>query len=135
MFYFVLLLESCTFNFFEFLKYIYENLLLSRGPCLLSSETEVMLFHCFASSIVVCFAFSNVNMSFVICATLCTVFLPTSSICFHPIWTQKFRCLQTGIRNCFEGSHAPLSLVIRQFFAEAELLTISINIIICEDLL
>lgn len=42
-----------------------------------------MLFHCSASSIVVCFAFSNVNMSFVICATLCTIFLPTS-FCLLP---------------------------------------------------
>lgn len=62
----------------------------------------------------------------------CFFLLP--SICFHPSWTQKFCCLQTDIRNCFEGSDALLSLVIRQFFAEAELLTISINIIICEDL-
>lgn len=57
-------LSSClshTFSFFlKFLKYIYNNLLHSRGPSLLFSVTEVMLFHCFSSSIVVCF----VNLSF-----------------------------------------------------------------------
>lgn len=64
MFYIVFLLESYIFNFLKFLKYIYKNLLCSRGLCLLSSVTEVMLFHCFSFSILVCFAFSSVNLSF-----------------------------------------------------------------------
>lgn len=128
MFYIVLLPESYIFNFFKFLKYIYKNLLHSRGLCLLSSVTEVTLFHCFSSSIVVFCIFKCKFVFFFTCATLCIFFL-LPSICFHPIWTQKSYCFQTRIRNCFEGSDALLSLVIRQFFAEAKLLTISINVI------
>lgn len=73
-FFVLLLLESYIFNFLTFLKYIYKNLLHSRGPCLLSSVTKVMLFHCFSSSTVVCFAFSSVNMSFFhLCHFVCNV--------------------------------------------------------------
>lgn len=112
----VLLLDSYTFNFLKFLKYIYKNLLRCRGLCLLSSETEVTLFHCFSSSIVVCFSFSSVNMPFLICATLYTMFLPTSLYLLPSQLDPEIYCLQNDIRNCFEGSDALLSLVIRQFF-------------------
>lgn len=117
MFYIVLLVESYIFNFLKFLKYIYKNLLCSRGLCLLSSVTKVVLFHCFSSSTVVCFAFSSVNMSFFSPVPHCVqCFFLLPSICFHPSWTQKSYCLQTDSRSCFEGSDALLSLVIKQFF-------------------
>lgn len=121
---------------FKFLKYLHKYLLQSRGPCLLPSEADVLSFSCFSSFTAVCFASSGANMSFFqLCHIVCNVPSHSPLICLCLSWNQKSQCLQTGIRNCFEGSDALLSLVIRQFFAEVVLLTASTNIIICEGLL
>lgn len=98
LFYIVLLLESNIFNFLKFLKHVYKNLLHSRGPCLLSSVTEIMLFHCFSSSIVVYFAFSSVNLSFFhlchIVYNVSSAFLLFASILAGPRNPVVFRLIQ-----------------------------------------
>lgn len=49
---------------FRYLKSWHKNLLWSRGPCLLPSETNVMSFSCFSSFTAACFASSSGNMYF-----------------------------------------------------------------------
>lgn len=110
----VLLLDSYTFNFFKFLKYIYKNLHHSRGavpPVHRDRGHIISLFLLLYCSMF--FKCKYVFFSFVPHCVQCFFLLP--SICFHPSWTQKCFCLQTDIRNCFEGSDALLSLVIRSF--------------------
>lgn len=102
---------------FKFFKYLFKNLLQSRGPYHLPLETDVMSFSCFSFFTAVCFASSSANTS---CFQLCLIMynVPSHSplICLCLSCNQKSQSLQTDIGNCFEGSDVLLSLVIRQFF-------------------
>lgn len=136
MFSSVLLLDLYTFKFFKFLKYIYKISFIvgGRASCPQRQGSHYFsLFFLLYCSMFCIFRCKCVFFSSVPHCVQCFFLLP--SICYHPSCTQKSYCLQTESRNSFEGSDALLSLVIRQFFAEAELLTIFINIIICEDVL